>query len=132
MNDWNEERNDSENGGYNNEDYAFQTLMRNGRPKTIAWSVASLVVGILSVVCCCFGWSGLVLGALAIVFAILSRRDLGYFDGLSIAGLVLGIFGAIFGIAMIVSTFLIPEEFWEEYKKQLDDLYNQGGVGGYF
>jgi len=128
------------NNGYENEeengeqDYAFQTLMRNGRPKTFGWSVASLVMGILSVVCCFLGWSGLILGAAAIVLSIVSRRKLGYFDGMSVAGLILGIFGFVFGVAMlVVVNFLVTEdmmnEFLEEYYKQLEDLENSGDGG---
>ena len=132
MNGWNNgyDNNQNSNSSYNEEEYAFQTVMRNGRPKTVAWSVASLIAGIVSVVCCSLGWTGIVLGALAIVFAILSRRMLGYFDGMSIAGLILGIFGFVFGIAIIIAINSLPPEFWEEYMKQFEDIYGNGGVGG--
>ena len=132
MNGWNNgyDNNQNSNSSYNEEEYAFQTVMRNGRPKTVAWSVASLIAGIVSVVCCSLGWTGIVLGALAIVFAILSRRMLGYFDGMSIAGLILGIFGFVFGIAIIIAINSLPPEFWEEYMKQIEDIYGNGGVGG--
>ena len=126
INNYNEQKND-----FNENEYAFQTLTRYGKPKTMAWSVVSLVVGIISVVCCCFGWSGIVLGAFAVVSSMLSRRTLGYFDGMSIAGLVLGIFGLVFGGMLIIATLSIPEEFWEEYYKQLEDIYS-GAEGGDF
>jgi O-antigen ligase len=137
MNDWNNgnDNNQNSNSSYNNEEYAFQTLMRNGRPKTVAWSVASLIMGIVSVVCCSLGWTGIVLGALAVIFAILSRRMLGFFDGMSIAGLVLGIFGLVFGVAVVIAINSLPPEFWEEYMKEFEDIYGNGageggGVGG--
>ena len=38
-------------------------------------SIASLVMGILSLVCCCCGYVGIALGALGIIFALLSRQD---------------------------------------------------------
>ena len=124
-------------GNYSEQDYAFQTLMRNGKPKTLGWSVASMVIGILSVVCCVLGWSGLILGVAAVVFSIISRKQLGYFDGMSVAGLILGIFGFVFGVSVLyVVNFLITEEmleeFWQEYYKQLEDLENggSGGAGG--
>lgn len=130
----NDNNQNEENTSYDEQDYAFQTLMRNGRPKTLGWSVASLVVGILSVVCCFLGWSGLVLGVAAVAFSIISRKQLGYFDGMSVAGLILGIFGFVFGVSMLIAVnFLITEEmmeeFWQEYYKQLEDLEN-GGAGG--
>ena len=123
--DWNNQYQQDNN---NEQEYAFQTLTRNGRPKTLGWSVASMVVGIVSVVCCCFGWSGIVLGIGAVLLSIVSRKTLGYFDGMSIAGLVLGIFGLVFGIAMIAGTYMIPEEFWEEYYKELENTYG-GDLG---
>ena len=123
--DWNNQYQQNNN---NEQEYAFQTLTRNGRPKTLGWSVASMVVGIVSVVCCCFGWSGIVLGIGAVLLSIVSRKTLGYFDGMSIAGLVLGIFGLVFGIAMIAGTYMIPEEFWEEYYKELENTYG-GDLG---
>lgn len=136
--EWNNdgfENNENNQNSYGNQDYAFETLMRNGRPKTFGWSVASMIIGIMSVVCCFLGWSGLVLGAAAVVFSIVSRRRLGYFDGMSVAGLILGIFGFVFGVSMLIAVnFLITEEmmeeFWQEYYKQLEDLENGGGNGG--
>ena len=127
----------SDFNGYTGQDYAFETLMRNGRPKTFGWSVASMVMGIISVVCCALGWTGLILGAAAIAFSIISRRKLGYFDGMSVAGLILGIFGFVFGVSLLIAVnFLITEEMMqellEEYYKQLEDLENggNGGLGG--
>ncbi len=136
--EWNNdgfENNENNQNSYGNQDYAFETLMRNGRPKTFGWSVASMIIGIMSVVCCFLGWSGLILGAAAVVFSIVSRRRLGYFDGMSVAGLILGIFGFVFGVSMLIAVnFLITEEmmeeFWQEYYKQLEDLENGGGNGG--
>jgi hypothetical protein len=77
------------------------------KPKTVGFSVASMVLGILSVICCCMGWSGLILGALAIVFSIVSRKVLGYFDGMSIAGLIVG--------------KPMDEVYYEEYKQVLKE-----------
>lgn len=115
----NNENNDNQFGqGQDPQDYAFRTVMRNGKPKTMGWSVASLVLGIISVVCCCFGYASLILGVLAIVFSVLSRKSLGYFDGLSIAGLILGIFGLVFGLAVVIGALLVPEELLEDYFQQ--------------
>ncbi len=99
--------------------------MRNGRPKTMGWSVASLVLGILSIACCCFGYAGIIFGAAAIAVAVISRRSLGYFDGMCIAGLLLGIFGTVFGISIIVMIESIPQEEWdkmiEEFMKEMEE-----------
>ena len=109
----------------NGDDYLFRTVNPNGRRKTYGWSVASLVCGIISVVCCCIGYGAVVLGILAVVFSILSRKNLGYFDGMAIAGLVLGIVGFILGAAILLSTYFIDEEFLEEYQKYLEQYLEE-------
>lgn len=127
--EWNNEN------GYNDmngeEEYAFQTLDRHGRPKKLGWSVAALVCGIIGAATASFGFSGIILGALAIVFAILSRRILGYFDGRSIAGLILGIFGLVFGGAMLIYAATLDDEdqkfLWDWVKKFFENMEN-GGV----
>ncbi|MBQ9070535.1 MAG: DUF4190 domain-containing protein [Clostridia bacterium] len=94
--------------------------------KTMGWSVASLVLGIVSVLCCCLGWVGLLMGALAIVFAVVSRVSLGYFDGMSIAGLILGIFGVVFGGVMLGITLLAATDEFKSYTEQfpIEEYYN--------
>ena len=138
---YNNSENQNNNGQYgaNNgqyargsQEYAYQTVMNNGRPKTLGWSLASMITGILSVVCCCFGWTGLIFGIAAVVLAVVSRRNLGYFDGMSIAGLILGIFGIVFGVAMIVMLFVeteFLESFIEEYNKAFEDMYGSEAGG---
>ena len=106
--DWNDSRNNyNENG---DQDYAFNTVGKNGKPKTIGWSIASLTTGLVSVLTSFFGWSGLILGIAAIIFAVISRRSLGYFDGKTILGLILGIHGILIGITVIVLIFTLDEE----------------------
>lgn len=99
------------------------------KPRSMLYSIVSLVSGIVAVlICCCGGWFGLVLGALAIVFSVIARRHLGYFDGMAIAGLVLGICGAIFGAAAIAVGFLIDSGALDTYlEKLLNDLETEAG-----
>ena len=78
------------------------------QPRSMLYSIVSLACGIVSVVIgCCGGWFGLGIGALALVFSIVARRHLGYFDGKAIAGLVLGICGLLFGAATVALGILI-------------------------
>ena len=68
------------------------------RPKTILFSLVSLLLAIASLVGGAFGFVGTALGVLAIVFAVVSRFHLGYFDPKSVIALTLGIVGLILGL----------------------------------
>ena len=91
--------------------------------RTTGFSIASLILGIFGLLCCCFGPVGLICSLLAIVFAAISRRRLYLFDGMSTAGLILGILGAVAGLYMTFSyvvSFSDPE-FWATY----EEVYNE-------
>ena len=105
------------------QDYAFNTVGKNGKPKTIGWSIASLVMGIVSIITSFFGWTGLILGILAIIFAVFSRRTLGYFDRKTIVGLVLGIHGILIGITVIVLIFTLSEETKNLIKDYIKEIF---------
>ncbi len=105
------------------QDYAFNTVGKNGKPKTIGWSIASLVMGIVSIITSFFGWPGLILGILAIIFAVFSRRTLGYFDRKTILGLVLGIHGILIGITVIVLIFTLSEETKNLIKDYIKEIF---------
>ena len=74
------------------------------------FAVASLVLGILSLVtcCCCCGEAlGMILmgvtAILAIVFAFLSKKENGKLSGMAIAGMVLGILAIVILICLLVT-----------------------------
>lgn len=106
-------------------DYLFKMVTNNGRRKTYGWSVAAMVSGIISVICCCTGYAGVIFGVAAIIFAIISRKNLGYFDGMAVAGLVLGIIGFVLGIALIIATYTIDEQFLKEYLEEYLKEYQE-------
>ena len=84
------------------EEERYYEVMEGKKAKTRAFSVTALVLGIASVIFSFIGWFGLIVGAAAIVFSIISRIKLGYFDSMGIAGLILGIFGAVFGAFYLI------------------------------
>jgi hypothetical protein len=124
--------NDFQNDNDEN-DYLFKMVTDNGRPKTYGWSIASMVCGILSVICC-FGFASIIFGILAAAFAFISRKNLGYFDGMSIAGIVLGIIGFILGLVLVIASSMIDieeyQKFMEEYFNGSGYPNNNGGSGG--
>ena len=97
----------------------YYEIFEKTKHKTRGFSVAAMTLGIISVLCCCFGWVSLVLGIAAIVFSVVSRVTLGYFDGMCIAGLILGIFGVVFGSSMIIMDMLIARGVFDEYFENL-------------
>ena len=90
----------------------YYELFDKNKQKTMIWSVLSLIFGIVSIICCCYGWLGLVLSAASIAFAVVSRVNLKYFDGMALAGLIIGIFGMVFSLTVLVSMIIVgTEEF---------------------
>lgn len=96
-------------------------------------AIVSLVAGLVSVLApclCCIdslvmGILGFICGVTALVFAFLSRKDTdGHFCGMSIAGLILSIFGIFISLVVVIFTvvFMIAEpympdfdDYWQTY-----------------
>ena len=99
-----------------NNEFDFQPNLYGGfepaekKPRN-GYAIASLVLGIVSVVsccCCCMETLGLILmgvcAVLAIVFAFLSKKNSnGKMDGKAIAGLILGIVAIVMLLILLVS-----------------------------
>ncbi len=88
-------------------DERYNEIFSKSKHKTRLWSLISLVLAIASLVCCFFGWVGLILAISAVAMALVSRKLLGYFDGLSMAGFISGIFGAVFSTVRMLIEALI-------------------------
>ena len=86
------------------------TTDTDNQPKTNALAIASMILGILSLVCCCIGFYPfmaifpIVSGVLAIVFGAASRKSMTG-KGFATAGLICGIAGVC--IAVLSSIFWI-------------------------
>lgn len=116
--------NNSRNNNPRDDRYAGQPQKING------FAVASLVLGILSILLCCTVCFSISMGALSILFAILSKRRGTPMSGMSIAGIILSCVAILLSIAMTVSLFMDPdfrdafeEGFMEGYEKGLE-LYD--------
>lgn len=101
-----------ENG--DEKEYAFKNVLKKN-PNKRTWSVVSIVLAGLAILLfplilfpvpvwpiICF-----ILAALAIGAAVLSRINLGYFDKLSLVGLIIGIFDVVFSVAGFITFNLI-------------------------
>lgn len=71
--------------------------------RSILWSALSVFLAVLSVLFCSIYIAGIILSVCAIVCSIISSHRLGFFDKMSLFGLIVGIFGGVFGIfAMVI------------------------------
>ncbi len=116
--------------GNNNDNSNNERIVIVPKSRSKAWSVAAFVVSILSITCCCLGWFGAVCGVLGVVFAVISRRSLGYFDGLSIAAIIVSIFGVAFSALILYVGYMLENnaEFMEYYNRILDEFIQEEGI----
>ncbi len=103
-----------------NDDFAKEQKRKNG------FSIASLVLGIVSIACCCFNYIPLILGILSVIFAIIDKKNNATMNGMAIAGLICGIVSIALALISIVSSLLFPvdQEFMQEYMQFLEELMN--------
>ncbi len=94
-------------------------------PAANGYSIASMVLGICAVVfSCCCTYLAVVLGALAIGFALLHRSGGRGFNGMSMTGFICGIVGLVFAILGIVLSKVFEEAihaYLDEYLKLLEE-----------
>lgn len=109
---------------YENRGYSFQTIM-DIKSRNRGFAIASMVLGIFSVICCCSTIVALITATLSIIFAIVSRVRMGYFDGMAVAGLVLGIVGFVFAVSMLLLDAFFTEKFLEWLQIYYPDIYEQ-------
>lgn len=119
----------------NNNNISFEDLTGTSpRPQapqkqTNGFAIASMVLGIISVLCCCIGYISIILGILAIVFFAIDRKTNGKSNGMAIAGLILGIFGILMGVLAIVSSISgFMNEYESIYSSVFESLYGETGA----
>lgn len=96
--------------------------------KTNGMAIASMICGIVSllITCTCCGWSlSIILGILAVVFAIVSRKADDRMSGMAIAGLICGILGLLLGVLIMIAMLtgamennVYYNEFWDEWESE--------------
>ena len=84
-----------------------QKTVLDGVPRSRVWSVIGLIFGILSMVLSIIylplqanavPFIAVGLGALAMLCAMRSRKNLGYFDNLALSAIVTAVMGIVFGL----------------------------------
>jgi hypothetical protein len=109
--------------------YEDQTAVPPDKIKTSGLAIASLVLGILGIICCVFGFladiPGLILGIIALKKIKAQPQLLGG-KGLAIAGVVLSVIGIVLSIFAIITIAPNLREGWD----QAQDLVCQGQLMG--
>lgn len=82
----------------------YYPLPKDPKKRTMLFSVISVILSVLSIGLCVFYIPALILAVLALGFALYSRYILGYFDKPALVGLILSIFGIIFGFGSMILT----------------------------
>ena len=100
-NQYNEEAKVDNEAPKTESDYVYKTVIKNKQNRR-TWSVVSLGLAVVSVLSFSLSWFSLIFGVLSVGAAIVSRKNLGYFDKLSLAGIIVGIFGVVFSVAGII------------------------------
>ena len=117
--------------GYNPENMSlnsmydpYNDLYRQGMQQkpNLGFSIASMVLGIFSIVCCCITYAALITSILAIVFSVVAKIKNERFDGMAIAGLVCGIIGCVLAASDIILSAVFSE-YLAELEKELKAMY---------
>lgn len=94
-------------------------------PERKGFAIASLVLGILSLVFCCLG--GGVLGIVGLILGILSLVKKESKMGMAIAGIITSSFGIIYGIAMLIYYVMmfgyLAENMDDIVASEMEDVY---------
>lgn len=73
------------------------------KSRTLVWSALSIVLAALSLILCRFYYVGMVLSPIAVGVALVSRKNLGFFEKYSILGIIFGIMGFIVNVFMMIA-----------------------------
>ena len=87
------------------------------------FAIASLVLGILSIVCCCAWYISGIFAILSIAFAIIVLTKNKPGRGMAIAGLVCAAIGIIIAIVMLVMVVVVGTSMSaDDYKSIIDNI----------
>lgn len=116
--------NDSKAEEYNENDiYGSQMNSVDDKSNNLVLAIISLVCGILSILCCCFGYLGLIFSLVAVALGIISLCLKHGGKGLAIAGIVCGGVGLALSIFIVAAIGLSSTEILEEIENGNFDSY---------
>ena len=110
---------------------AYNAVPQETQKKNGNWmTITSLILSILSIVCCCLDVFALILAIASIVLAIIALVQHKGNKGMAIASLIVGIIGFLIAVYLLVYAFVIlPNN--PALQSQIMDLYDELGVTGF-
>lgn len=99
-----------------------------------AMAIISMICGILSLLCCCYGVVAVVLGGAAIALAIISLVTKKGGKGMAITGIICGGIGFLGGLIFLISFWGIYSDAIEygEFSDIFEDMLDSIGLGSIF
>ena len=121
MEEKNKDNLSEESTGTEKKEYAYKSIL-NGTKNSRIYSLISIASAVISLIFSFVNlpWVALIFGALGIVFAVISRKNLGYFDNISIWGLIIGIFGIVFSLTSFILSAALSEN--DGFKSFMESL----------
>ena len=110
---------------------AYNSVPQEPEKKSGNWmTITSLILSILSIVCCCLDVFALILAIASIVLAIIALVQHKGNRGMAIASLIVGIIGFLIAVYLLVYAFVIlPNN--PALQSQIMELYDELGVTGF-
>lgn len=115
----------SDNSNMQNTQGAYPSPGENSGLSTASriCGIISVSLGIFSVSACCLGYLSIPLGALGILFAMLSRRIGKQMPPACKSGIILSVIGILVGLVMMIATIYVTITdpiFWEQYQETME------------
>ncbi len=91
--------------------YSYQPYIAPNQPekKKNGIGIASLVIGIISLISCCCWWLSIILGVASIILGIISLVQKETTKGFAITGIILGAMGIILAAALVLTAVYMSE-----------------------
>lgn len=109
----------------------YNAVPQEPQKKNGNWmTITSLILSILSIVCCCLDVFALILAIASIVLAIIALVQHKGNKGMAIASLIVGIIGFLIAVYLLVYAYaILPNN--PALQSQIMDLYDELGVTGF-
>ncbi len=109
----------------------YSSVPQETEKKSGNWmTITSLILSILSILCCCLDMFALILAIASIVLAVIALVQHKGNKGMAIASLIVGIIGFLIAVCLLVYAFVVlPNN--PALQNQIMELYDEFGTTGF-